>query len=194
MRFPDDISYGAVSSPMFATEVVRVMSGAEKRNRLWSTPLYSFECSHGVKSQQQLNELIDFFYDVGGRHGSFRFKNWAEYQLTKTNCELQRPTTESLYIYKKYGSNVTTRRITKIVDGTFKLYADDVLVTSGYSLDIDTGIITLAVPGDYAPTVIFTCECEFDFWCRFNSDSMPSSIDNVDTYSWVNIEIIEDRQ
>ena len=192
MRFPEDISYGATGGPSFNTEVVRVVSGAEKRNRLWSIPQYKFECAHGVKSQEQLNVLIDFFYDVGGRATPFRFKNWAEYQLTKQNSEIQRPTTGTLKIYKKYSTYA--RRITKIVDGTFKLYADNVLVSSGYSLDINTGIITLANPSAYASTVVFKCECEFDFWVRFDTDEMMYSIDNYNIYSWGQIPLVEVKE
>lgn len=192
MRFPIDISYGATGGPSWNTEVVRVVSGAEKRNRLWSTPQYRFDVSHGVKSQEQLNELLDFFYDVSGRALPFRFKNWAEYQLNKQNSEVQRPTTDKLHIYKVYSTY--SRRITKIVDGTFKLYADNVLVTSGYSLDIDTGIITLAVPSDYIESVVFKVECEFDFWVRFDTDEMNVSIDNINNYSWGQIPLVEVRE
>lgn len=192
MRFPIDISYGATGGPSWNTEVIRVVNGAEKRNRLWSVPQYRFDVSHGVKSQEQLNELLDFFYDVGGRALPFRFKNWAEYQLTKQNSEVQRPTTETLHIYKVYSTY--SRRITKIVDGTFKLYADNVLVTTGYSLDIDTGIITLSNPESYSESVVFKVECEFDFWVRFDTDEMMVSIDNINNYSWGQIPLVEVRQ
>lgn len=192
MRFPVDISYGATGGPSWNTEVVRVVSGGEKRNRLWSTPQYRFDCAHGVKSQDQLNILLDFFYDVGGRAIPFRFKNWAEYQLTKQNSEIQRPTTDKLYIYKVYSTY--SRRISKIVDGTFKLYANDILVTNGYSLDIDTGIITLSNPDNYNQSTIFKVECEFDFWVRFDTDEMLVSIDNYNVYSWGQIPLVEVRE
>jgi len=192
MRFPEDISYGATGGPSFNTEIIRVVSGAEKRNRLWSIPQYRFECAHGVKSQAQLDILLDFFYDVGGKATAFRFKNWAEYVLTKTNSEIQRPVTATLKVFKNYSSY--SRRITKIVDGTFKLYADDVLVTTGYTVDIDTGIITLSSPGSYAGGVVFTCEAEYDFWVRFDTDQMLYSIDNINSYSWGQIPLVEVKE
>ncbi len=192
LKFDDSISYGATGGPTFATNVVKIASGGEKRTRLWDTPLYRFECAHGLKTQAQLDNLIDFFYEVGGRAGGFRFKNWAEYNLTKTNCEITRPQTDKLYVYKKYSNY--TRRITKIVDGTFKLYANDTLVTSGYDLDIDTGIVTLLNPASYPSNTIFTCESQFDFYCRFDTDQMYVSIDNYNVYSWNQIPLIEIRE
>lgn len=192
MRFPEDISYGAEISPSFNTEKIRTINGVVKRNRLWSTPLYRFECAHKVKTQEQLEKLIEFFYDVGGGAYSFRFKNWADYSISKQNSELQRTTLSTLKVYKKYST--FSRRITKIVDGTFKLYADDILVNGGYSVDIDTGIITLANPEDYIQTVIFTCETEYDFWVMFERDDFPHTIDNFNMYSVNQISLIEDKE
>lgn len=192
MRFPTDISYGASGGPAWNTEIVRVQSGAEKRNRLWSVPQYRFECAHGVKSQSQLDELLNFFYDIGGKALPFRFKNWAEYKLLKEQSEVTRPVTNTLKINKKYSTY--SRRITKIVDGTFKLYADNVLVTANYSIDIDTGIITLSNPEAYGVGVVFTVECEYDFWVRFDTDEMYVSIDNYNVYSWNQIPLVEVRE
>lgn len=192
MRFPSDISYGASGGPIWNTEVIKVQSGIEKRNQVWSIPLYKFECAHGVKSQEQLNELIDFFYQMNGKAKPFRYKNWAEYQITKTTSDIQRPTTETLKIYTRYST--FSRRITKIVNGTFKLYANDVLVNTGYSLDIDTGIITLQTPASYPSNIVFTCESEYDFWVRFETDEMFVSIDNYNVYSWNQIPLVEIRE
>ncbi len=192
MRFPEDISWGAVSTPTFNTEIVSVVSGAEKRNRLWSTPQYKFNCSHAVKTEEQMEALIDFFYEVGGRAGAFRFKNWAEFELTEARSDITRPEPDTLFVYKKY---LTYRkRITKIVDGTFKLYADGQQVLSGFDVNIDTGVITLQFPANYPSGTVFTCECQFDFWVRFNTDAMATVMDNVDTYSWVNIELVEIKE
>lgn len=194
LKFPENISEGATGGPQFNTEIITVASGGEKRNKVWSSPIYSFECAHGVKTQEQLDELIDFFYEASGRAYPFRFKNWAEYVLTKNKSELVRSGTnnETLTIYKKYSSY--TRKLTKIVDGTFKLYADDVLLLSGYNLDIETGIITLSNPSNYDQSVVFTCECEYDFWCRFDTDTMFYSIDKYNVYSWGQIPLVEVRE
>lgn len=192
LRFPEDISYGATGGPNFNTQVVTVASGAEKRTRLWETPIYEFECAHGLKTQNQLDELINFFYEVGGRAGTFRFKNWAEFILTQDISELTRPATDTLLVWKKYSTY--RRRITKIVDGSFKLYADGVQVLTGFEVNIDTGTITLQFPASYPEGTVFTCECEFDFYVRFNTDSMPVSIDNYNVYSWNQIPLVEVRE
>lgn len=192
MRFPDDISYGATGGPSFNTEVISVKSGGEKRNKNWSTPQYRFECAHGVKSQDQLDVLVDFFYEMGGKASPFRFKNWADYKVIKEKSYISRPVTNTLKLHKVYSAY--NRRITKVIGDTFELYADDVLVSIGYSLDVDTGIITLSNPSSFPVETEFTFECEYDFWVRFDTDEMYVSIDNYNIYSWNQIPLVEVRE
>lgn len=193
LQFPSDIAYGASSIPSFNTEVVVVKNGSEKRNALWSIPLYRFEAMHGVKTQEQFDNLLDFFMDKAkGQLNPFRFKNWAEYIIDSNNCYTTRPTTDTLKLWKKYG--LYNRRITKIVDGTFKLFADGKEITTGFDLDINTGIVTLANASQYSTKVVFTYECEFDFWCRFASDQMYVSMDYYNVYNWNQITLVEVRE
>lgn len=193
LRFPDQISYGASSTPFFNTEVVQVASGSEKRNALWSTPLYKFEASHGVKTQEQFNELLNFFMEKAkGRTNPFRFKNWAEHEINFDNCFISRPKTNILKLWKKY--NTYNRRITKIVDGSFKLFANNLEIKTGFELDINTGLITLANPSIYDEKTIFTYICEFDFWVRFDTDEMYVSMDWYNIYTWNQIPMIEIRE
>ena len=192
MRFPDDISYGATGGPSFNTEVIQVKSGAEKRQQNWSTPQYKYEVAHGVKSQEQLDILIEFFWDVAeGMANPFRFKDWSDYEIVANKSYIDRTTTSTLKLYKKYGSKI--RRISKVVSGTFKLYANDVLLNSGYSIDIDTGIVSLQNPEDFNESTVFTFDCEFDVLVRFGIDEMRVSIDNYNIYTWGQIPLIEER-
>lgn len=193
LRFPDAISYGATSAPGFNTEVVTVKSGGEKRNALWSTPLYTFEAAHGIKTEEQFKELLDFFMEKAkGKLNPFRFRNWAEYFITTDISYVTRPATNTLKLWKKYGDY--NRRITKIVDGTFKIYADGKEIKSNFEVDIETGIVTLGNPSTYPTTTVFTYECEFDFWCRFDSDQMFVSMNYYNVYDWNQIPLVEVRQ
>lgn len=192
LRFPDSISFGATTVPTFNTEVVTVASGAEKRNALWSTPLYKFEAAHGVKTPEQFNELLDFFMDKAkGKLNPFRFRNWAEYEINLDNCIITRPVTDTLKLWKKYGDY--KRRINKIVDGTFHLFADGKEVLTNFEVDIDTGIVTLSNPEIYPITTIFTYICEFDFWVRFDVDSMYVSMNWYNVFDWNQIPMVEIR-
>lgn len=194
LRFPSDISYGATGGPTKSVEVITVKSGSEKRNKNWKEPLYRFDVSHGVKTQEQLDELIEFFLDIGdGKLNAFRFKNWSEWEVFKNKSYITRPTNNTLKLFKSYLTS--TKRITKVVDGTLNLYANDVLVTSGYDLNIDTGIITLSNPATYpVETTLFTFDCEFDFWVRFDTNEMMPSIDNYNIYSVNQIPLVEVRE
>lgn len=150
-RFPEDISYGATGGPKFSTNVIQIQNGYESRNSNWLYPLCEYDVSHGVKTMTQLKDLITFFRICRGRAIGFRFKDWTDFDILKEesafNLDLGLDGKPTAQIYKTYTDEFTNteyRKITKIVENTFKLYKSDVLNTS-YSIDIDTGIITFDV-------------------------------------------------
>ena len=183
--FPPQISYGASGGPEFSTDVIIIASGMEKRNSNWQQPRYKFEVAHGVKTQDQLDELIAFFYQVQGRRDSFRFKNWMEFEIFEETSLVKETETPGVFqLCKSYGGG-KYKKLTKIVEDTLVVYKSGA-VTTAYTVDINTGLITIAGP---ANTITFTCE--YDMHCRFNTDRMWPRIDNYNIYSWDQIELIE---
>lgn len=186
--FPDSISYGATSSAEFSTDVVVVASGHEQRNQNWEEPRYKFEAAHSLKTQEQLDELIEFFHIVGGRAHSFRFKNWAEYTIDETKSAVKEVGSSQFQLYKKYqiGSlPAKYKKITKPVEGTLTVYRNGI-IAGGWTCDYKTGIITITATEEE-----ITFSCEFDFEVRFNSDRMYAKIVNYNNFAWEQIELVE---
>ena len=80
VRFPPDISYGAVGGPGWSTSIVTTVSGHERRNANWSQARGRWNVAHGLKRREQVAELIAFFRARMGRAFGFRFKDWTDYQ------------------------------------------------------------------------------------------------------------------
>jgi uncharacterized protein (TIGR02217 family) len=161
-RFPEGISYGAIGGPEYSTDVVEIKSGSEQRNANWSASRSSYDVSHGVKSQDELDTLIAFFRACKGRAHGFRFKDFTDYQVTHANGVLGLGIGTGLPAYqlnKHYacGSEIETRAIRKPVAGTVALLRGGVAVTFGTApsnaaLDATAGIITFVADASLVAT------------------------------------------
>lgn len=192
VQFPSDISYGSRGGPEYSTDVTELVSGKEQRNSNWSQARARYSVAHGVKTPAQLDDLIAFFRARRGKAHGFRFKDWTDYQAAGQNLGTGNGVLTQFQLVKKYTSGAVTevRTITKPVNnGTFKVYLNGVLQSSGFTLDYTTGIITFTVaPGN---TVIVTADFEFDVPVRFDTDYLDPSIDDFGTRSWESITLIE---
>jgi uncharacterized protein (TIGR02217 family) len=184
-RFPDDISYGASGGPGFETDVITVSSGFEQRNSTWADSRCTYDVSHGVKKQPQLDALIAFFRAMKGRAHGFRFKDWSDFKVVSGQGIFVPLSATTFQMYRRYTtvSINDDRKITKPVEGT-------IIVTDGVDPVIDhtTGVVTVTSGTPSAWTG------EFDVPCRFDVDQMKISLDYYNAYTWGNIPVVEIRQ
>ena len=61
VRFPTDISRGAVGGPERRTDVVVLGSGHEERNGRWADSRRSFNAGYGIRGLDDLYKVIAFF-------------------------------------------------------------------------------------------------------------------------------------
>lgn len=199
VRFPIGISYGASGGPGFNTTVLTLASGYERRNMNWSVARGTWDVAHGLKTQAELNQLIAFFYARRGKAYGFRFKDWMDYQLpfpggTAPVLFTTNGTASTFQIQKTYGDAGASyvRKLTKIVAGTLTVYSNG-LVTTDYSVDITTGIVTLGASLRSVSGRQISASCEFDVPVRFDTDQMKPSLDDYDNASWGQIPVVELR-
>lgn len=187
--FPEDISYGSSGGPGFNTSVIELASGAEQRNVNWKQQRAEYDVSHGVKTRDQMEHLLDFFTARRGKAYGFRFKDWMDYQIDRQTIGLTTGLTGSRQIYKRYESETAyffDRPITKIMPDTASIWINGGLVGDPDSiLDYDTGIITIG----NGNTVEIACE--FHVPVRFDTDSMKISHDDWEQMSWPSIPLVE---
>ncbi len=193
VRFPPDISYGAVGGPGWSTTVVTTVSGHERRNANWSQARGRWNVAHGLKRREQVAELIAFSRARRGRAFGFRFKDWTDYQALAQTLGTGDGTGQSFQLVKHYasGGEVVTRSLAKPVAGTVKVYRDGTEATSGWSVDLTTGLVTFATAP--ATGVIVTADLDFDVPARFDTDQMEITIETFELGSWAQIPVVEIR-
>lgn len=183
--FPVDISAGSVGGPGYSTSIVSVASGYEGRNINWTSSRYSYNAAYGIRQEEQLEALLAMFHVANGRGHSFRYTDFLDY---KSRTIADDPVFDDqtigtgdgvetdFQLIKTYASAAQTkvRNVTKPY-GTVLIGIDGTPQSSGFTVDMETGIVTFSsAPGD---TLVVTAGYTFHVPVRFDTDSLPFSLE-----------------
>lgn len=189
ISFPPFVARGATGGPAFSTGVVALASGREERNILWANARGKWNISTGIRTREQMLDVIAFFHVVKGRAYSFRFKDWNDYVATDQLMVEVTPTTWQLVKRYAIGGFEHVRTITKPVAGTVAAKIGGVPTTPS-GIDHLTGRVTFSSPPSSAPTASF----EFDVPVRFGTDHLPVQAQAFDQQVVSQIDLIEVRE
>lgn len=199
VQLPPNISYGARGGAQYSTTVLKTASGHEMRNIDWSQPLGEWDLTHGMRlrssaqAHRDLRVLIRFFHAVRGRAYGFRFKDWADYEGVGEPLGTGDGVATLFPLIKReeVGAYAFDRTIAKPVHGTVRVYADGSEMTSGWSVDTTTGLVTFSSPP--AQDVDLTADFEFDKPARLDTDLQEIEAFPFDRFQWGAITLVEVR-
>lgn len=75
VQFPLAIGQGASVSPGFSTRIVTTLSGHETRNSDWADARLEIDVGPGIRSEDELRDLLAFFRARRGAAKAFRFRD-----------------------------------------------------------------------------------------------------------------------
>lgn len=188
VQFPTNISFGSSGGPEFRTTVIATDSGAEERFSRWETARRTYNAVYGVRTRNDMDELLEFWIARQGAAVGFRFKDFDDFTTASNHRDAHSDTDETLgtgdgsktafQLLKTYTSGPTTRtrNITKPVAGTTVVSLDDVPQSAGFTVDTATGVVTFSVAPSVA--VVIKAGCEFDVPVRFE-EGLEESFDIV---------------
>lgn len=203
VQFPLEISRRSLGGPEFSTEVTETAGGYERRNRNWEGGRMRFNVAPGVRMRADHETLLSFFRCRAGRARGFRFRDWTD----DRSCDLASSpaATDQLLgtgdnanqffqLRKSYSSGEITewRKITRPVDGTVTVALGGIAQGSGWSVDIDTGLVMFDTPPTAAIAV--TAGFRFDVPARFDIDRLEPVWMFEDAYQQPEIPVIEIRE
>lgn len=187
IRFPANLSLGSVGGPERRTEVVTLSNGFEERNTPWAHSRHRYDAGAGMRSLDDVAELVAFFEARSGMLHGFRWKDWADWKScapsgTPAFGDQRIGTgdgvTTSYRLTKRYasGGDAYDRPIVKPVSGTVTAGVASVERGAGSDFDVDLamGVLTFAVPP--GPGEAVTAGFEFDVPVRFDTDSIQVSV------------------
>jgi len=204
VQISEDVEQGAVGGPQFKTNVIALISGHEKRNVEWSRARAAWNIGYGIGDAALFREVLEFFYARQGKAHSFRFKDWADFEITAQSIGTTDTTTATFQIYKRYTSGginydrnilkplasgwvVTVNAVSQTVVYDTAPAADEVAIATL------TGILTLGSTHQATTGQDIAITGEFDIPVRFDTDDLQQSITNYDAGLTPDIPIVEVR-
>ena len=204
VRFPSAISFGSTGGLERRTEIVSLVNGFEHRNTPWEQSRRRYDAGLGVKSLDDLAEVLAFFEARRGMLHGFRWKDWMDH---KSGMPSAAPSmfdqaigtgdgaTTLFDLVKVYmpGPNEFRRRITKPVAGTVQVAVNGALQAEGSDFTVDgtTGTIAFAVAPTAGTTV--TAGFEFDVPVRFDTDEIAVNVAAFEAGEIPSIPVVEVR-
>ena len=186
VRFPVNIGRAARGGPERRTQIVELASGHEERNASWAASRRRYDVSYGIRRADDLAEVVAFFEARLGRLYGFRFKDWSDYRsglpsasvgFTDQVLGLGDGAATGFQLRKRYGTGALGiwREIRKPAQGTVRIGVAGTEVTTGWTVDPATGVVTFAAAPGAGLEV--TAGFEFDVPVRFESDLMDVVLD-----------------
>jgi uncharacterized protein (TIGR02217 family) len=206
VRFPTAISRNAQGGPERRTDVVVLGSGYEERNSRWADSRRTYNAGYGIKSLNDLHEIIAFFEERRGRLHAFRWRDpmdWKSCAPNATPSPLDQVigsgdgATAAFQLRKTYGSAFApwTRSINKPVVNTVKIAVAGVeqSIETDFIIDPSTGIVTFLAGHIPAADQSVTAGFEFDVPVRFDTDKLEINLSGFTSGAIPNIPIVEVR-
>ena len=203
VRFPVEISRGSSGGPERRTEIVTTASGHEERNTRWASSKRRYNAGFGVKSLNDIHEVVAFFEERRGRLHAFRWKDHADFKSCKPQDVIAATdqvigvgdgATAAFQLVKRYGSGLRdhVRAVNKPVAGSTVIAVNGV-ATSNFTVDATTGLVTFlaeSIPGVGAQV---TAGFAFDVPVRFDTDQLSINLQNFSAGDIPEIPVVEVR-
>ncbi|MEN6541996.1 DUF2460 domain-containing protein [Parvibaculum sp.] len=203
IRFPTNIAFGATGGPERRTEIVTLGSGAEERNSPWAHSRRRYNAGLGLRSLDDVHELIGFFEARHGRLYGFRWKDRADCKSCAPGAVASATdqmigtgdgATRTFQLAKTYtsGGIVYERPIIKPVAGSVSVAVDGTAMAgAAFSVDTTTGVVSFTVAPAFGAVV--TAGFEFDVPVRFDTDFLEINLAAFEAGSIANVPVVELR-
>jgi uncharacterized protein (TIGR02217 family) len=203
IRFPPAISLGSTGGPERRTEIVTTASGREERNTRWADSRRRYNAGFGVKSLDDIHNVVAFFEERRGRLHGFRWKDHADFKScspAQAIAATDQPigsgdgVTAVFQLVKRYGSSLRdhVRKIAKPEAGTV-VVAVNGIATTHFTVDAATGLVTFTPGFIPAPGETITAGFAFDVPVRFDTDMLSVNLHGFGAGDIPDIPVVEVR-
>jgi len=187
--FPLAVSFGATGGPERRNEIVALASGREKRNARLSQSRHHYDAGTGLRSLDDLHEVIAFFEARRGSLHAFRFRDPFDMKSCAPGAAPSPAdqklgtgdgTTARFSLVKTYGTGDDAHRrfIMKPAEGSLRVaVAGAEKVSPGdFTFDAATGEIVFAEEAIPADGAAVTAGYVFDVPVRFDMERLSVSL------------------
>lgn len=186
--FPVAVSFGATGGPERRNEIVSLTSGREKRNARFSQSRHHYDAGTGLRSLDDLQDVVAFFEARRGSLHAFRFRDPFDMKSCRPGETPSAQdqtlgagdgTTARFALVKVYGTgdDAYRRLIGKPVAGTLRVAVDgEAVAAPDFSFDDASGEIVFAPSAIPGAGQAVTAGYEFDVPVRFDTERLSISL------------------
>ena len=198
VRFPLDIALGARGGPERKTDVVTLAGGGEQRNGRWAHSRRRYNAGYGVKSRADMQAVLAFFEERRGRLHGFLWRDGIDHS---SGGAVPLPGDQTIgtgdgaktdfQLVKRYGATFAPyfRPIEKPVEGSVRVAVAGVEQTTGWMVDVTTGVVSFAAAPSAGAAV--SAGFLFDVPVRFDTDRLDIEWSSFDGAEAPNIPLVE---
>lgn len=206
VSFPASIAFGSTGGPGRRTNIVELASGFEERNATWANSRRRYDVSTGIKTLDQVYQVLEFFEARNGRLYGFRFHDsWdhlscrpksapgpLDQQIGAGNGA--QATFQLVKVYSS-GNRSWTRTIKKPVAGSVRVSVAGAERTIGthWTIDTSSGIVTFLAGSIPANGATVTAGFGFEVPVRFDTDQLDLSLEGFKAGRIGQIPLVELR-
>lgn len=196
--FPLALAFGASGGPQRQTDIVTLANGAEYRNSAHANSRRRYNASAGIKSLDDVHQLIAFFEARRGPLNGFLFKDGFDYKSCLPSQEIAATDQligygdgleQSFALHKHYGDMAATwtRRITYPLPQSV-VVAIDAQPVNGFDV-LEKGLVRLHTPPDQGQEI----RAGFAFYVpvRFENDQLTLTLEAFGAGDVAAIPLIE---
>lgn len=189
VRFPVAVSFGATGGPVRRNEIVLLTSGHERRNARFADSRRTYDAGTGLRSLEDVYEVLDFFEARRGSLHGFRFRDPFDMKSCRPDLAPQPDdqvigtgdsATAAFQLTKAYGAGADAyaRPIVKPVESSVRIAVDGTEAEEGvdFSVDLSIGVVTFLAGHIPAADAVVTAGFEFDVPVRFDTDQLSLSL------------------
>jgi uncharacterized protein (TIGR02217 family) len=202
--FPLAVSFGATGGPGRKNEIVQLSSGREKRNARVALSRRSYDAGTGVRSLDDLYDVLAFFEARRGSLYAFRFRDPFDMKSCRPDVvpgPLDQAlgtgdgTRASFPLVKSYGDGdeAYARPIMKPAAGTLRVAVAGVerMGPADFSFDEGSGSVVFAAAAIPAEGQAVTAGYEFDVPVRFDTERIEIGLHSFKAGQIPNIPLVE---
>jgi uncharacterized protein (TIGR02217 family) len=204
VRFPAALSVGSSGGPERRTEIVTLNNGFEERNSPWAHSRRRYDAGLGVRSLDDLAEVIAFFEARSGQLYGFRWKDWTDFKSCVPSAPVSAAdqglgtgdgTTKVFALRKTYASGTQdyVRPILKPVEGSVRVAVGGAAKAEGVDFTVDHAAGTVHFLAAPAAGKAVTAGFEFDVPVRFDTDRISASLAGFAAGEIPSIPVVEVR-
>lgn len=168
-RFSHRVLSGFSGGPRWNTLRKELMSGRNRRKKLWAMPRFEFIADYAAFTQAEQEEIYNAFIVAGGSFSAFRFKDWNDYRAQSESLGTGDGTSDPIQLVKTYvfGAAEYVRDITLPLNAVVTADGTPITVT----VDPLTGLATPAAPWPVGQALAWSGQ--FDVRVTFAEDFNP---------------------